>query len=41
MAKKVYNHNDYYGYINRIQSMALSNPEWFWSNSADAVEARQ
>lgn len=41
MAKKVYNHNDYYGYINKIQSMALSNPEWFWSDSADAVEARQ
>ena len=41
MAKKGYNHNDYYGYINKIQSIALSNPEWFWSDSADAVEARQ
>ena len=41
MAKKVYNHNDYYGYINKIQSKAISNPEWFWSNSADAIEARQ
>lgn len=41
MAKKVYKHNDYYGYINKIQSMALSNPEWFWGDSADAAEARQ
>lgn len=41
MAKKVYNHNDYYGYINKIQSKAISNPEWFWSDSADATEARQ
>ena len=41
MAKKVYNYNDYYGYINKIQSKAISNPEWFWSDSADATEARQ
>lgn len=41
MAKKVYNHNDYYGYINKIQSKAISNPEWFWSDLADATEARQ
>ena len=41
MAKKVYNHNDYYGYINKIQSKAISNPEWFWSDSTDATEARQ
>ena len=41
MAKKVYKPNDYYGYINKIQSKALSNPEWFWSDSADATEARQ
>ena len=41
MAKKVYKPNDYYGYINKIQSKALSNPEWFWSDLADATEARQ
>lgn len=41
MAKKVYKPNDYYGYINKIQSKALSNPEWFWSDSADATEVRQ
>ena len=41
MAKKIYKYNDYYGYINKIQSKALSNPEWFWSDSADATEARQ
>lgn len=36
-----YTHNDYYGYINRIQEKAISNPEWFWSESPDASEARQ
>lgn len=41
MAKKVYKPNDYYGYISKIQSKAISNPEWFWSDSADATEARQ
>lgn len=41
MGKKVYNHNDYYGYINKIEEMAIGNPEWFWSNSKDATEARQ
>lgn len=41
MAKKVYNRNDYYGYIDKIQSKAISNPEWFWSDSADATEVRQ
>lgn len=41
MGKKVYNHNDYYGYINKIKEMAIGNPEWFWSNSKDATEARQ
>lgn len=41
MGKKVYNHNDYYGYINKIEEMAIRNPEWFWSNSKDATEARQ
>lgn len=41
MAKKIYKYNDYYGYINKIQSKAISNPEWFWSDSADATEARQ
>lgn len=33
-----YKHNDYYGYINKIQEQAIKNPEWFWS---DASEARQ
>ena len=41
MAKKVYNYNDYYGYISKIKSKAISNPEWFWSDSSDATEARQ
>ena len=41
MAKKIYKYNDYYGYINKIQSKAILNPEWFWSDSADATEARQ
>ena len=41
MAKKIYKYNDYYGYINKIQSKAISNPEWFWSDSTDATEARQ
>lgn len=41
MGKKVYNHNDYYRYINKIKEMAIGNPEWFWSNSKDATEARQ
>lgn len=39
--KKIYKHNDYYGYINKIQAQATANPEWFWSDSADASEARQ
>ena len=39
--RKVYNHNDYYGYINKIQEKAISNPQWFWSDAADASEARQ
>lgn len=39
--KKVYKHNDYYGYINDIQSKAISNPEWFWSDDLKASEARQ
>lgn len=25
--KKIYNHNDYYGYINKIQELALQNPK--------------
>lgn len=36
-----YKHNDYYGYINKIQEKAISNPEWFWSESDDASQARQ
>lgn len=36
-----YKHNDYYGYINNIQEKAISNPEWFWSESDDASQARQ
>lgn len=39
--RKVYNHNDYYGYINKIQEKAISNPQWFWSDADDASEARQ
>lgn len=39
--KKIYNHNDYYGYINKIQELALQNPKWFWSDAEDASEARQ
>ena len=41
MAKKIYKHNDYYGYINKIQEKAISNPEWFWSDAEDASKARQ
>ena len=41
MAKKVYKHNDYYGYINKIQEKAISNPDWFWSDAEDASRARQ
>ena len=37
----IYKHNDYYGYINNIQQKAISNPQWFWSNSEDASQARQ
>ena len=36
-----YTHNDYYGYINKIQERAIRNPQWFWSDSPDASEARQ
>lgn len=36
-----YKHKDYYGYINKIQEKALSNPEWFWSESDDASQVRQ
>lgn len=36
-----YTHNDYYGYVNKIQEKAISNPEWFWSDAQDASEARQ
>ena len=25
--KKIYKHNDYYGYINKIQAQATANPE--------------
>lgn len=28
-------------YINEIKAYAIQNPEWFWSNSEDASEARQ
>ena len=41
MAKKIYKHNDYYGYINKIQEKAISNPEWFWSDAEDASKTRQ
>ena len=41
MAKKIYKHNDYYGYINKVQEKAISNPEWFWSDAEDASKARQ
>ena len=41
MAKKIYKHNDYYGYINKIQEKAISNPDWFWSDAEDASNARQ
>lgn len=36
-----YKHNDYYGYINKIQEKAIANPSWFWGNSPDASEVRQ
>ena len=36
-----YKHNDYYGYINKIQEQAIKNPQWFWSNDSKATEARQ
>ena len=36
-----YKHNDYYGYINKIQELAIKNPQWFWSNDSKATEARQ
>lgn len=38
---KTYKHNDYYGYINKIQEKAISNPQWFWSDAEDALQARQ
>lgn len=41
MSKKIYTHNDYYGYINKINEKAVANPEWFWSDAPDANEARQ
>lgn len=41
MSKKTYTHNGYYGYINKVQEKALSNPQWFWSNDEDATKARQ
>lgn len=36
-----YNHNDYYGYINKIEEKAISNPKWYWSQNDDASQARQ
>lgn len=36
-----YKHNDYYGYINKIQEQAIKNPKWFWSDDSKASEARQ
>ena len=36
-----YKHNDYYGYINKIQEQAIKNPQWFWSDDSKATEARQ
>ena len=36
-----YKHNDYYGYINKIQEQAIKNPQWFWSDDPKASEARQ
>ena len=36
-----YKHNDYYGYINKIQEQAIKNPQWFWSDDLKATEARQ
>lgn len=41
MGNKVYKHNDYYGYINKIQEQAISDPYWFWSDDSKASEARQ
>lgn len=41
MSNKIYTHNDYYGYINKIQEQAISNPQWFWSDDPNASEARQ
>ena len=38
---KTYKHNDYYSYINKIQEKAISNPQWFWSDTEDASQARQ
>lgn len=29
-----YNHNDFYGYINKLQEQAIKNPSWFWSDAA-------
>lgn len=37
----VYKHNDYYGYINKINEQAIKNPKWFWSDDPKASEARQ
>lgn len=36
-----YTHNNYYGYINKIQEQAIRNPEWFWSDDPQASDARQ
>lgn len=37
----IYKRNDYYGYINKIQEKAISDPEWFWGDSDDAKTARE
>lgn len=34
-------HNDYYGYVNKLQTYAIQHPEWFWSDDSKAQEARQ
>jgi hypothetical protein len=36
-----YKHNDYYRYIKYIQQKGISDPQWFWSDSEDASQARQ
>lgn len=32
--KRIYKHNDYYGYINKLEQKAIANPSWFWSDKA-------